>query len=216
MIQKLIEEKGHICLFLPKFYCKLNSIKLYWGFGKFRYRDLNDGRFPSAKELVPCISATDWLEKSLPNEPSWTVPDTVKLAGILAAHGVDLLDVSSAGLHPAQRIVFENSDIELIPVLSYQAPLSGAVRKVNGVDTPTGLLVGVVGEIKTGHVAEETLQQGLSDVAFVGRQFLRDPAAVLTFAEQLGIKTKIAHQFAWGLGYASSGRGHRARALAKN
>ncbi|KAL5536987.1 OYE32_1 [Sanghuangporus sanghuang] len=171
---------------------------------------------PEDMPLFLRISATDWLEESLPNEPSWTVPDTVKLAAILAAHGVDLLDVSSAGLHPAQRIVFDNGDIELIPTLSYQAPFSGAVRKTNGIDTPTGLLVGAVGGIKTGHIAEETLQQGLSDVVFVGRQFLRDPATVLTFAEQLGIKTKIAHQFAWGLGYASSGRGRRARALAKN
>ncbi|KAL5513122.1 OYE32_2 [Sanghuangporus vaninii] len=171
---------------------------------------------PKDMPLFVRISAADWLEETLPNEPSWTVADTVKLAGILAAHGVDLLDVSSAGLHPAQRIVFDNGDIELIPNLGYQAPFSGAVRKVHGIDTPTGLFVGSVGEIKTGQIAEETLQQGMSDVVFVGRQFLRDPATVLTFAEQLGIRTNIAHQFAWGLGYGSSGRGHRARALAKN
>ena len=41
------------------------------------------------------VSATEWLEEVLPNEPSWRVEETVKLAGILADHGVDLIDVSS-------------------------------------------------------------------------------------------------------------------------
>lgn len=138
----------------------------------------------------------------------------MRFASILAAHGVDLLDVSSGGLHPAQRIVFDNGDIESMPVLSYQAPFSEAVKKANG--SETGLLVGAVGEIKSGPIAEEILQEGMSDVVFVGRQFLRDPATVLTFAEQLGVKTRIANQFAWGLGYPSGGRGRRARVRVKN
>lgn len=44
------------------------------------------------------ISATDWLEESLPGEPAWTFTDTVELAKILAERGVDFLDVSSGGL----------------------------------------------------------------------------------------------------------------------
>jgi len=34
MIQSIIEEAGHVCLFLPWFHCKLNTIELLWGFGK--------------------------------------------------------------------------------------------------------------------------------------------------------------------------------------
>jgi len=34
MIQSIIEEAGHVCLFLPRFHCKLNAIELLWGFGK--------------------------------------------------------------------------------------------------------------------------------------------------------------------------------------
>lgn len=159
---------------------------------------------------MPSVSATDWLEKSVPNEASWTLEQTIKLSGILAAHGVDLLDVSSGGLHPSQRIVRDDGSIEDVPTLSYQAPFSGAVKKVNGTGTPAGLFVGAVGEIRTGPIAEEVLEKGMSDVVFVARQFQRDPATVLTFAEQLGVRVKVAHQIEWGLGYSASGRGRRA------
>ena len=35
---------------------------------------------------------------------SWKVEDTVRLAEIIAEKGVDLIDVSSGGLHPKQHI----------------------------------------------------------------------------------------------------------------
>jgi hypothetical protein len=37
-LQELIESRGHICDFYPKYHCKLNFIELYWGAAKFRYR----------------------------------------------------------------------------------------------------------------------------------------------------------------------------------
>lgn len=49
------------------------------------------------------ISATDWLENEQGLD-SWKVEDTVRLTEILADKGVDLLDVSSGGLHPNQKI----------------------------------------------------------------------------------------------------------------
>jgi hypothetical protein len=36
LLQMVIEEAGHICLFLPKFHCELNPIELYWSFIKHR------------------------------------------------------------------------------------------------------------------------------------------------------------------------------------
>ena len=33
-LQKRIEERGHKCMFLPKFHCELNAIEMYWGFAK--------------------------------------------------------------------------------------------------------------------------------------------------------------------------------------
>ena len=70
LIQTLIEDSGHICLFLPQFHCELNPIEMLWGYGKYRacisldravlaspllsgYHTLADGRFATAKTLVP-------------------------------------------------------------------------------------------------------------------------------------------------------------------
>ena len=36
LIQKYIEERGHKCIFLPKFHCELNPIKMVWGYAKYR------------------------------------------------------------------------------------------------------------------------------------------------------------------------------------
>ena len=30
-IEELIEERGHSCLFYPKYHCELNHIEMYWG-----------------------------------------------------------------------------------------------------------------------------------------------------------------------------------------
>lgn len=90
------------------------------------------------------ISATDWLEESLPNEPSWRSEDTVRFAPILAEHGIDLLDVSTSGVHPAQKI-------KAGPL--YQVPFSEAVKRAAG----DKILVGAVGLITTGQQAEQVL-----------------------------------------------------------
>ncbi|PLW54798.1 hypothetical protein PCANC_03715 [Puccinia coronata f. sp. avenae] len=38
LLQSIIEDAGHICLFLPKFHCELNPIELYWSYIKQAYR----------------------------------------------------------------------------------------------------------------------------------------------------------------------------------
>lgn len=78
-LQLIIEERGHICLFLPKFHCEFSAIEMYWGFGKHReppffclnhthtltlyytgYREASDGKFTTARELVPqCLDLCD-------------------------------------------------------------------------------------------------------------------------------------------------------------
>ncbi|OBZ66756.1 hypothetical protein A0H81_13220 [Grifola frondosa] len=62
MLQHYIESRGHICLFLPKFHCELNPIEMLWGYGKYRYRLAANGKFATARELVPqCLDMADTL-----------------------------------------------------------------------------------------------------------------------------------------------------------
>ena len=92
------------------------------------------------------MSGTDWLEEVLPAGESWRVEDTVKLAGILAEHGVDLLDVSSGG----------NSGLQMIrSVPGYQVPLAEAVKKAHG----DKILVSAVGAIHEGKLAQSILDE---------------------------------------------------------
>jgi 2,4-dienoyl-CoA reductase-like NADH-dependent reductase (Old Yellow Enzyme family) len=150
-------------------------------------------------ETVDRISASDWLEKSLPDEPSWRSEDTVRLAPILAAHGVDLLDISSGGNHPLQKIVGGPA---------YQAHFAEAVKKA----TKDTLIVGAVGSITDGHIAQRVLDQGQADVVLVGRQFQKNPGTVWSMAEDLGVEIHVAHQISWG--FKGRGKG-RVKAIAQ-
>lgn len=58
--------------------------------------------------------------------------------------------------------------------------------------------------ITHGKQANRLLDEGL-DVAFVGRQFQKDPGTVWTFADELEIEIKIANQIGWGF----KGRGKK-------
>jgi hypothetical protein len=37
-LQELIESRGHLCDFYPKYHCELNFIEQYWGAAKLRFR----------------------------------------------------------------------------------------------------------------------------------------------------------------------------------
>ncbi|KAI0077375.1 FMN-linked oxidoreductase [Panus rudis PR-1116 ss-1] len=149
---------------------------------------------PPDMPLFLRVSATDWLQEVFPNQPTWRVEDTVKLAGIIAEHGVDLLDVSSGGVHPAQQIKGGPA---------YQAPFAEAVKKVHG----DKILVSAVGGITDGKTAQAVLDKGQADVIFVGRHFQKNPGAVWQFAEDLGVNITVAHQIEWGF----AGRGNVGR-----
>ena len=119
--------------------------------------------WPAEKPLLVRISATEWAEGG------WTVDDTVALAPLLQAHGVDFIDVSSGGNVPAT-----------IPIgPGYQVPLAAAVR-------PAGLPVSAVGLITEPAQAQQVLDDGSADVVEIGRAALRQPAWPLWAAHRLG------------------------------
>jgi hypothetical protein len=96
LIQTLIEDAGHICLFLPRFHCELNPIEMLWGYGKHRtcipharvahtlpwlsgYRNLADGRFVTAKALIPqCLDSCEPITIRRFFQKSWRYIDAYR------------------------------------------------------------------------------------------------------------------------------------------
>ncbi|KAI0325670.1 FMN-linked oxidoreductase [Cubamyces sp. BRFM 1775] len=140
---------------------------------------------PPSMPLFFRVSASEWLEEVFPDQPSWHSEDTVRLAGVLAEHGVDLLDVSSSGNHPAQKIKTGPA---------YQAHFSEAVKRAHG----DKILVSAVGAINDGQLAQSVLDKGQADAIFVGRMFQKNPGLVWKFADDLGVEIHLAGQIGWG------------------
>ena len=113
------------------------------------------GTWPADRPLLVRLSATDWVDGG------WTPPESVALSRLLRDRGVDLVDVTTGGLHPDQRI----------PVgPGYQVPFAADVRD------RTGLPVGAVGLITEPEQAEAVLAGGSADVVLLAREALRDPS----------------------------------------
>lgn len=120
---------------------------------------------PDDLPLVTRLSATEWVEGG------WDTSDSVRLAGLLRDHGVDLLDVSTGG----------NVADAPIPVgPGYQVEFARALREA-------GLPTGSVGVITEPKQAEEIVASGSADVVLLARALLREPHWPLRAAHELGV-----------------------------
>lgn len=115
------------------------------------------------------VSGTDWLK----DRESWDLGQTIQLAEKLAAMGVELIDVSSGGIHPDQSVPWRGP--------SYQEGLAEAVRSQSG----EALAVATVGGFRAPEQADASIRTGRADAVAVARQFLRDPYFGLHAAETL-------------------------------
>ncbi|KAF9502722.1 hypothetical protein BS47DRAFT_1310760, partial [Hydnum rufescens UP504] len=52
MLEAAIINRGHLCLFLPKFHYELNPIEMYWGYAKYRYHKVFKATFAEAKQTT--------------------------------------------------------------------------------------------------------------------------------------------------------------------
>lgn len=165
---------------------------------------------PSSMPLFLRLSSTEWMENTPLGKQhgSWNVESTIRLAGIVADMGVDLLDVSSGGNHPSQKInMFDSKD--------YQTRMAARIRSELRASGKT-MLVGAVGLITEAEQARDILEDDASigdeaaaaarltdasakapmaDAILVARQFMREPEWVLKVAWKLGIEIAWPSQF---------------------
>ena len=169
---------------------------------------------PASMPLFLRLSSTEWMEESeeAKQNGSWDVESTIKVAKQLPALGVDLLDVSSGGNHPKQRIQMFNAK-------DYQIKIAARIRqelKAEGLK----LLIGAVGLITEAQQARDIVEttpvkeeehsikeeaqaavsmtegkEPMADVILVARQFMREPEWVLRVAWQLGVDVAWPSQF---------------------
>ncbi len=121
--------------------------------------------WPVGRPLLVRISASDWTEGG------WDLPQSVALARLLKAAGVDLVDCSSGGNVSGARI-------PLGP--GYQTPFADEIRR------QASILTGAVGLITTAVQAEHIVFTGQADAVFIARELLRDPYFPLRAARELG------------------------------
>lgn len=154
--------------------------------------ELTRSLIPDTMPLFLRLSADDWLSHDGYKGESWTVKDSAKLAPMLAERGVDLIDVSSAGLHPAQKIKSGPG---------YQVPFAKEIKQAVG----DKMLVTAVGSITQGKQAEKILNEDGLDAVFVGRYFQKNPGLVWSWAEELDVPINVANQIRWGFGGRAGG-----------
>ena len=123
------------------------------------------------------ISATDWVDGG------WNIQESVELAKLLKAEGLDLIDCSTGGNVP-------NAVIPIGP--GYQVQFAERVRKEAAIPTAA---VGFITEAKQ---ADEIIRQGRADLVLLAREFLREPYWPRLAAIQLGHKNllPIPNQYA--------------------
>ena len=134
--------------------------------------------WPANLPLFCRVSAPDWADGG------WDIGETVELAKRLKPLGVDLIDTSSAGLVPYQKIAVG---------FGYQVPFAEAVRK------QAEILTGAVGMITDGAQADTIINTGQADVVFLAREMLRDPYWPRRAAQELHTKIEppVQYQRAW-------------------
>lgn len=130
--------------------------------------------WPDELPLFARLSVTDWVDGG------WTADESVELAKLLRAHGVDLVDSSSGGLSPLAKI----------PVgPGYQAPFAERIRKEAGIATAA------VGMITEPEQANGLIAEGKADLVLLARAMLRDPYWAVHAAAALGKEASWPAQY---------------------
>ncbi|MCF7549571.1 bifunctional salicylyl-CoA 5-hydroxylase/oxidoreductase [Pseudonocardia sp. WMMC193] len=117
--------------------------------------------WPAAKPISVRISATDWVDDGFDGD------DAVALAPMLAAHGADIIDVSTGQTSTEARPRYGRL---------YQTPFADRIRQETGVPTIT------VGAISSVEDANTIIASGRADLCAIARPHLVDPYWTLNAA----------------------------------
>ena len=128
------------------------------------------------RPLFVRISATDWV----PDEESWDLLESIKLAQALKKLQVDVVDCSSGGNVAHQQIKAGPG---------YQTPFAQAIRE------EASIMTGAVGLISSAHQADHIIRTGQADLVLLAREFLRNPFFGLTAAQELRQEIKWPVQY---------------------
>jgi 2,4-dienoyl-CoA reductase-like NADH-dependent reductase (Old Yellow Enzyme family) len=141
--------------------------------------------WPQELPVFVRLSATDWVEGG------WDIEETVELCRMLKALGVDLVDVSSAGLVPWAQIPAGPG---------FQTVFAERIRHEADIATAA------VGLITTPAQADHIVRTGQADLVLLGRELLRNPYWPLAAAKELGQVTNWPPQYLRAAPPGSTGR----------
>jgi 2,4-dienoyl-CoA reductase-like NADH-dependent reductase (Old Yellow Enzyme family) len=130
--------------------------------------------WPKELPLWVRLSCTDWVEGG------WSIEESIQLASILKPLGVDLIDCSSGG----------NSPLQKIPVgTGYQVPFAERIL------TEACISTAAVGLITTAAQADAIITRGQADMVLLAREFLRNPSFPQQAAKALGLDMEWPEQY---------------------
>jgi 2,4-dienoyl-CoA reductase-like NADH-dependent reductase (Old Yellow Enzyme family) len=145
---------------------------------------------PERCPLFVRISSTDWVEGG------WDIDQSVELARLLLALGVDVIDCSSGGN-------VEKANIPVGP--GYQTPFAARIRREANIATAA------IGMITAPAQADQIIRNDQADIVLLAREMLRDPYWPMRAAQELGQIAPWPQQY---LRAAPSGTPERAPASA--
>jgi 2,4-dienoyl-CoA reductase-like NADH-dependent reductase (Old Yellow Enzyme family) len=120
---------------------------------------------PERCPLFVRVSATDWVEGG------WDIDQSVELARLLLALGVDVIDCSSGGN-------LEKADLPVGP--GYETPFAEPIRREANIATAA------IGMITAPVQADQIIRNDQADIVLLAREMLRDPYWPMHAAQALG------------------------------
>jgi 2,4-dienoyl-CoA reductase-like NADH-dependent reductase (Old Yellow Enzyme family) len=151
-------------------------------------------RMRFALEVAECVRAS-WpahkplfVRLSVDDDAGWSPADSVVLARLLAARGVDVIDCSAGGITARP--------VSSAPIgYGYQVPFARAIQR------EAGLRAMAVGLIVHADQAERILQSGDADLVALAREMLWNPNWAMDAAAKLGVDPfeSVPAQYGWWL-----------------